>query len=677
MFADSVNARVADDPNARPRARASHGRPAALRTRFRPLTERSVPGPAIAERSVTGRPVTGRPGHALDLPGATQVERVTPHGPILTGRRAPARKMRPDTLVRLLGRRDRLAVAALSCCWVLAFVAFWAWWISPDHRLGMPGFVINSVLLFYLAYMPVYFLVAVNRLRGVNPELAVPDLRVAFVVTKAPSEPWDVARTTLTAMLAQEYPHAYDVWLCDERPDEVTRRWCAEHGVQISTRYGILDYHQPSYPRRTKCKEGNLAYFYDRVGYEHYDVVAQLDCDHVPSATYLAEMVRPFGDSAVGYVAAPSMNDANADASWSNRGRIYREATFHGAAQLGHNGGLAPSCIGSHYAVRTAALRDIGGIGPELAEDFSTSFLLTSAGWEGVFAHRAEAHGDGPITFGAMLTQEFQWSRSLTVLGLRTAGDHLARMTWAQRLRFSFALTYYPVLGLTMIASILLPVVAAVRGEGWVSVNYLAFLAHWMFVPVWLFVVVLLLRRRRLWRPVDSPVVSWELYLYTLAKWPFILRGVLAGVRQALQPNRRIVFAVTPKGSGGMEPLLTRLTLPYAVISLVASSAALYAERHTITFGYAFLSLVLATSYAVLALAVPLLHAREAARATGTRFGAALRATAWAPTVVGVLVWVPLIVAIALYPSYLAGQLGSWSAWLNWSEIFAIPGGIR
>ena len=50
--------------------------------------------------------------------------------------------------------------------------------------------------------------------------------------------------------------------------------------------------------------------------------------------------------------------------------------------------GLAPSCIGSHYAVRTHALKTIGGIGPELAEDFSTSFLLTSAGGIRLRPHR-------------------------------------------------------------------------------------------------------------------------------------------------------------------------------------------------------------------------------------------------------------------------------------------------
>nr|WP_254679757.1 glycosyltransferase [Celeribacter baekdonensis] len=101
-------------------------------------------------------------------------------------------------------------------------------------------------------------------------------------------------------MLAQEYPH--DTWLADEAPDAQTRAWCDAHGVRISTRQGIADYHRAEWPRRTRCKEGNLAFFYDTWGYDTYDIVCQLDSDHVPQPGYLREMLRPFADPEVGYV---------------------------------------------------------------------------------------------------------------------------------------------------------------------------------------------------------------------------------------------------------------------------------------------------------------------------------------------------------------------------------------
>ncbi len=578
-------------------------------------------------------------------------------GPVLRGRRAPTRALRTGTLQHLLPGRDRVVVGALTAAWVVTFIAFWTWWLRPEHSAGWLGLALNSALLFYLSYLPSYFLIAVNRLPGVNPALPIPDVRVAFAVTKAPSEPWSVARTTLEAMLGQRFPTDYDVWLCDEDPTEETAQWCADHGVSLSSRHGVADYHQSHWPRRTKCKEGNLAYFYDHWGYRDYDVVAQLDCDHVPADDYLAEMVRPFEDPAIGYVAAPSVCDANASQSWTVRGRLHKEGTFHGAFQTGHNGGLAPLCIGSHYAVRTAALAEIGGVGPELAEDFSTSFLLNSAGWQGAFAHRVEAHGDGPLTFSAMVTQEYQWSRSLVTVMTNLLPRHLGRFSWALRFRFMFALSYYPLLSLATAAGLCLPAVAAVTGAPWVNVNYFEFLIRWSLLGLWLLAITAFVRRRGMLRPQKVPILSWENWLYTLARWPYIAWGVVAAVWQKIVPVE-VGFKVTPKSRNGLEPLPTRLVLPYIGITVMLAGAALIGEFTTHTYGYVFLCLVASLSFALVSTGVGLLHAREASRASAVALPAAIRTTALAPLLASALSWIPLLVAIAAFPGYIAPILG-------------------
>ncbi|WP_353712907.1 glycosyltransferase [Arthrobacter sp. K5] len=576
----------------------------------------------------------------------------TSSGPLLSGRRAPRLARNRHLYTHILQPGQRIILALLTLGWALAFTAFWTWWLQPEHSVGWFGLAVNSVLLFYLSYLPSYFLIAVNRLRQINPALPVPELRCAFVVTKAPSEPWPVARATLLAMLAQQYPQPYDVWLCDEDPSDEAAAWCSRHRVRISTRRDVTEYHRPQWPRRTRCKEGNLAYFYDMHGYGSYDVVAQLDCDHVPAPNYLEEMVRPFADPSIGYVAAPSICDTNAAASWSARGRVHKEGTFHGPFQAGHIGGLAPLCIGSHYAVRTAAIKDIGGIGPELAEDFSTSFLLNSAGWQGAFAHNAEAHGEGPHTFAAKAVQEFQWSRSLVVLLIETLPRHLRRFPWALRLRFIFALSYYPLLAITTVGGLSLPIIAAVTGIPWVNVNYFEFLARWSLISVWLVLITFLMRRWGLMRPRNAPVLSWENWLYTLARWPFIAHGVAAAVRQKIRP-RQIDFKVTPKSQDGLDRLPARLLLPYYAISLLMSTAALVGEAATFAYGYVFLCLLGSLSYAVVALAVPLLHAKESAKAAGARFSTAISTTAAAPLSVAVAVWVPLVAAVMQFPQYI------------------------
>jgi hypothetical protein len=363
------------------------------------------------------------------------------------------------------------------------------------------------------------------------------------------------------------------------------------------------------------------------------------------------------GRGSIGFVAAPSVCDSNAGNSWAARSRLYREAFFHGPFQAGHNGGLAPVCIGSHYAVRTDALREIGGVGPELAEDFSTSFLLTSAGWEGAFALDAPARGDGPLTFAAMITQEFQWSRSLQTLAYDLVPGHLRRMPWRLRLRYGHALLHYALLAITAIAGLSLPPIAAVTGIAWVHVNYLEFLLRWGTVAGWPLVIALLLRRRGLMRPRRAPVLSWEAWLGALSRWPSVAWGVGAATMTKLRPTT-ITFKVTPKSRSGLEPLAVGPVLPYLVIVLVMATAALVGERDDDAAGYVFLCLLAGVSYTAVALAVCLLHARETARAAAIRFGPAARATVRLPLLFSLVATPPLVLALCMYPTYAIRAFG-------------------
>jgi cellulose synthase (UDP-forming) len=482
-------------------------------------------------------------------------------------------------------------------------------------------------------------------------------LRVAFAVTHAPSEPWAVAMRTLDAMLAQQYPLPYDVWLCSEQPTEEMINWCIGRGVGVSTREADLTYQRQEWPRRMRCKEGNLAYFYDRWGYRSYDVVAQLDCDHVPAPGYLAEMVRPFSDPAIGYVAAPSVCDANADRSWAARGRLHKEATFHGPFQLGFSDGFGPLCIGSHYAVRTKALQQIGGIGPDLAEDFSTTFLLNAAGWQGAFAIDAEAHGDGPNTFAAMTVQEFQWARSLATILLALVPSNLRRLPWVLRFRFLYALSYYFLLVGATAAGLALAPIAASTGLPWINVNYFAFLGHWWSISIWLILITALLRRRGLLRPHRAPLVSWENWLYSLTRWPFVALGICAALA-GLFRSRPVSFTVTPKHPGALERLPPKLVVPFAVISVVSASAAVVGEHFTAAAGYIYLSALAGFVYALVAILVPVRHAAEAAAVAGTRFRAALWDTARGSVLVAGCASVIALTTLGLYPLYAVRVFG-------------------
>ncbi len=514
-------------------------------------------------------------------------------------------------LVDALTGGQRLSLACLALAWVLLTVWAWAWWFQPSHSFSPLALAINTALLAVeMLLLPLWFFFWLWRMKRPNPALEVPQLRTAIVVTKAPSEPWSMVRETIEAMLGQDFPFPFDTWLADESPDDETRRWCAENDVRISTREGVAAYHQPTWPRRTRCKEGNLAFFYDMWGYELYDVVAQLDADHVPARDYLRRIITPFHDPLVGYVAAPSICDRNAAESWSARGRLYAEAVLHGPMQAGHSGGFAPSCIGSHYAVRTSALREIGGLGPELAEDFTTTLMMSAHGWQGVFAVDAEAHGDGPETFADCMTQEFQWSRSMMNVLLGVSRRYRRGLSRAAKIRLGFCQWWYPLFAFLMLASVLVPIVAIVTRTPFMLITLGSFYVHFGPPTLVLLATVFWLRRLRWLRPRTARAISWEVALFQIVRWPWALFGCFQAIAGHIA-GREFAFKVTPKGRAGVAPLPMRVVIPYLVLALVSASPALLGLDAGQAHGYYTLALINVALYVIAAVAILGLHVYE------------------------------------------------------------------
>jgi cellulose synthase (UDP-forming) len=523
-------------------------------------------------------------------------------------RRRRTRRRHDRHLRDAFTRRQRTSLAVTMAAWATLTISAWAWLVAPGHVGALLPFAVNLALIGAESLLlPCWFFFWVWRMRRPDPSLDPPVVRMAMVVTKAPSEPWPIVRETLEAMLTQDFPYSYDVWLADESPRPETLEWCEAHGVRVSSREGVAEYHRPTWPRRTRCKEGNLAYFYDMWGYDLYDIVVQLDADHVPDPDYLRHMTIPFRDALVGYVAAPSICDRNAASSWSARARLYAEAVLHGPMQAGHSGGFAPSCIGSHYAVRTTALHQIGGLGPELAEDFTTSLMMSSFGWQGVFAIGAHAHGDGPATVADCITQEFQWSRSMMNVLLGVNARYWNSLSRAAKVRLGFCQIWYPLFALLMAASIAVPVLAIATRAPAMRVGLGSFYVHFVPPNVVLVAVVLWLRGHAWLRPASAKVISWEVVLFQLVRWPWVLFGCLQAVAGRLR-GREFAFKVTPKGEHGPQPLPLRVLVPYLVIAAIAATPALLHLDAGRAQGYYVLDLLNVALYLGAALAVIGLH---------------------------------------------------------------------
>ena len=538
-----------------------------------------------------------------------------------------ARSLSADSYRPLVTGWRRSVFGVGVALWAASVVrAVWWWVLSVNDPLAFRWLAPSAVAAWYLILWPSWFILKAWSAACVAPPRINTPLSMAAVVTKAPSEPWEMVRETLEHVLraAASGPTPVEVWLADEGPSDETTLWCHAAGVRLSTRLGVAAYHRVTWPRRTRSKEGNLAYFFDAYGYDAYDVVSCFDSDHLCAPHYFREVAKAFQDPAVGYVAAPSICDVDADRSWSSRGRLFAEAALHGLVQAGSQRAGVPFCIGSHYSVRTEALFDIGGVGPELAEDAMTSVMMVSAGWRGAFAIDAEAHGKGPETFMAMATQEYQWSRSL---------ENVRRVYWpqlqagvgrAQRWRIRIPLLYYPLsVGYLIVANLLGPL-AIFLSTPWVSVSLSQFWFHVWPPGFVLLSLTFLCRNAGLLRPRRTKVVSWEAALFRLARQPWMIRGVVDAVRASMAERRQrrrrgvasstqFAFAVTPKNVVGHTPVPVRMLVPYLPFVLVPAGAALL-DRPASVHGYQFLCGLAALSWAVAVVGIILLNAIEGGR---------------------------------------------------------------
>jgi cellulose synthase (UDP-forming) len=512
----------------------------------------------------------------------------------------------PRMLASLYTPAQKRLYLVLCGLWLVCTIWFWAWWLHPNHFIGWLPFAFATIPLIWIFGLQGFFVfVMLQASRSTAPDPQPGQWRVAMIVTKTPSEPFAILENTLRAMLAQDYPH--DTWLADENPSDDTRAWCAQHGVRISTRFNVPEYHQKTWPRRTRCKEGNLAYFYDHWGYDDYDIVSQLDADHVPQPGYLREMVRPFADPAVGYVSAPSICSANADTSWAARTRLHTEAAFHGLFQTGYTKVFAPMCIGSHYAVRTRALREAGGLGPELAEDHSTTMLMNAAGWRGVHAIDAIAIGDGPNSVADLVTQEFQWSRSLFTLLLQYTGGYLSRLPARLKFLFVFCQLWYPLFAATSAMLYFAPVLALAFDLRFANVTYPEFILHAAPGPVILTIIACFIRKHGFNRPYNAPVISWEKALFLTLQWPWNFWGCLMALRDKLT-GTFVDFRITPKGADAAQVLPTKVLAVYALLALGAVLPVVLSDSLAHASGFLLLALLNALLYGSLVLVIVSRH---------------------------------------------------------------------
>ena len=493
----------------------------------------------------------------------------------------------------VMSRSDMIAFAALLFFAVLLTLRYAAWWFDPDNLptnyagssiwlIALGNFVpflalsmLEGLRILQMASMWLFAAV----MRSAIPLPAPHGLRVAVLTTIVPSkEPLSMLEQTLKAMKLIRSPDPIDIWVLDEEDSPEVQYLCSRLGVNHFTRHGIAGYNQTPgkgqrrTPFRARTKSGNHNAWRDQHG-EDYDVVAQMDPDHVPSEDFLEKTLGFFRDPDVAYVVAPQVYYRNTDSSWIARGADEQNFGFSAITQRGANFLGIPIFIGSNHLARSRALDSVRGYASHIVEDHLTGMLLlttenpaTGNRWKGVYTEEIVSYGEGPARWSSYLSQQLRWAYGLIEIVRHNSGRLLRRMRFGQLVGFSLIQSYYPSVALIIVTGLALTAAHLFFGVNAIHVSFKVWLGHW-FPQFAVSIAIAYWLQRFYLREADR---GWG------------LRGILVGIGATVTYVQAMTTAIlgyglsyiiTPKGEvGTREPI--RL-FRWHVISMFVSIAGL------------------------------------------------------------------------------------------------------
>ncbi|HET7388417.1 MAG TPA: glycosyltransferase family 2 protein [Nocardioidaceae bacterium] len=353
-----------------------------------------------------------------------------------------------------------------------------------------------------------------------------------------------------TIVAARELQPEHETWVLDDGDRPWLEQMCRELGVRYVRR-----------PEHDHAKAGNLNHALDVMAREEaagggaIDLVAILDCDHVPLPAFLTSTLGYFADDRIGLVQAPQ-TFFNAGA-FDDDGYTGEQGLFFNVQLAARqHAGAGTFWCGSTSVLRVAALREVGGVASEtVTEDMHTTLKLQRAGWRTAYHHQNVALGLAPATPEQYLVQRRRWG--LGAMQVAVAEKLWRRQQWMSwRTQLEYVLgTLWWLEGLATVFTLAIPVALLLTG----AATSTAPPGEFMAVFATAFTVRMcgykaLLRRQIRWRTA------------------FALRVLRVPVGLAclwwLLTRRTLSFAVTPKGA---HALRSRGRAPGVVVLLLVA----------------------------------------------------------------------------------------------------------
>ncbi|MEX5301501.1 glycosyltransferase family 2 protein [Kocuria sabuli] len=480
--------------------------------------------------------------------------------------------------------RQRLILVVLLTANAVAVVAFT--WVLVQHAAIPDGpleaeVVVSWSLLVVVVAMELLRLVQTCGLcvfaclaRDPVPMEPLHGARVAFLTTIVPTrEPVNLVLKTLRAMRQVVHEGPMDLWILDEENDPDVRGAAAHLGIKHFSRHERPEYNTNAGEFRARTKAGNHNSWRAEHGAE-YDIVAQVDPDHVPRPEFLARTLGYFRDPDVAFVVAPQVYGNTAD-SFVAHAAAAQGYVFTGIVQRGGNGVGVPLLIGTNHVYRMDAWAQVNGYQDSIIEDHLTSMVVhgtvnprTGNRWVGVYTPDILAVGEGPSTWSDFFHQQERWCSGIWQILLRRRGPTRRRLSVRQRLAYAFLQSFYPVVGMCWFLGNL-ATVGYVTG---MAQHPAPDRAGWTSMGMWCLVMiswVALFGRLRRWYlcPAERSESVLRPWLITVLAAPVYARAGLSTVL-----GRQLGYVVTGKGDlrTGDTPWTFRTHLAWALVLVLA-----------------------------------------------------------------------------------------------------------
>jgi cellulose synthase (UDP-forming) len=415
-----------------------------------------------------------------------------------------------------------------------ALLLSWFLWILEAHAIAGVG-------------LAAFSLWDTRPMRPASPE--VPTGRTAVLITTY-NEPTEIVLPTVAA--AAELQGDVEVWLLDDGVRGEMRDLAARFGVNYVGREDSAH-----------AKAGNLN---NALAMIDAEFVAVLDADHVPNPSFLRKTLPYFNDPGLAVVQTPQ-DFYNEDSfehvprRWGRkRGRppYTEQSLFYRAIQPGKNRWGAAFWCGTPAVLRTAALRDVGGVATDsVTEDLMTTIRLHRRGWRTVFHDEVLARG-----LAAPTAEEYNLQRRRWGIGAMQTLRHEKPLTdgslsWQQRLSYAGTfLAWFE--SLRVVGLLLIPPLVLLSGAAPIAAPLGVFAAWFLAYFVMQLVAMIALGRGHL-RPIKST-------MFDLVRLEASLTALLVGFS-----NTALDFQVTPKGRSEARRIpVPRLLAVFAGLHLVA-----------------------------------------------------------------------------------------------------------